>query len=108
MLSFFPKRERREFNYVPRYYDPQKEAWEKKKAARGLDSELSEEEKLRIRLRTKWGRDVDSGDVKNKSLGFSKIRTLCIVAFCIFAVYVVFFTPLVENCVEMFLKIGGR
>ena len=44
-FNFFHAPKPRTFNYTPRYYDPAKEALEKKKAAMGLDSKLTEEEK---------------------------------------------------------------
>jgi hypothetical protein len=34
--SFFRQTKPRGFNYVPRYYDPQKEEWEQKRRARGI------------------------------------------------------------------------
>ena len=47
----FHRPEMPKFNYIPRYYNPEKEALEKKKAAMGLDSELSDSEKLRVKMR---------------------------------------------------------
>ena len=54
-FNFFNAPKPRTFNYTPRYYDPAKEALEKKKAAMGLDSKLSEEEKRRMRIRRGFG-----------------------------------------------------
>ena len=54
-FNFFNMPKPRTFNYTPRYYDPAKEALEKKKAAMGLDSKLSEEEKRRMRIRRGFG-----------------------------------------------------
>ena len=31
-MEFFYRQQSRKFNYIPRYYDPAKEEWEKKKA----------------------------------------------------------------------------
>ena len=31
-MGFFYRQQPRKFNYIPRYYDPAKEEWEKKKA----------------------------------------------------------------------------
>ena len=47
-FSMFHAPKPRKFNYTPRYFDPNQEALEKKKAAMGLDSKLSEQEKRRI------------------------------------------------------------
>ena len=43
--SFFRQTKPRGFNYVPRYYDPQKEEWEQKRRARSVEhvDERSEE-----------------------------------------------------------------
>ncbi len=42
--SFFRQNKPHGFNYVPRYYDPQKEEWEKKKAARGVELKVESAE----------------------------------------------------------------
>jgi hypothetical protein len=46
--GFFRQNKPRGFNYVPRYYDPQKEEWDQKrmarsmeKGARGMENEIS-------------------------------------------------------------------
>ena len=66
-IFMFHKREMPKFNYIPRYYDPEKEELEKKKAAMGLDSKLSDSEKLRVQMRKRWGRVGDDGREKKKS-----------------------------------------
>ena len=38
------------FKYKPRYYDQQKEELEKRKAAMGIDNELTHDESLRLRM----------------------------------------------------------
>ena len=106
MFYFFQRPEKRQFNYKPRYYDPEKEAWERKKAAMGLDSQLTDEEKLRIRMRSKWGYSQES-----RSKTENKTKTLRIVVFfaiLFFAIYVIFCTPVVEDFVTMFFKLGGK
>lgn len=35
--SFFRQNKPRGFKYVPRYYDPQKEEWDQKRIARGME-----------------------------------------------------------------------
>lgn len=60
-IFMFHRPEPRRFNYIPRYYNPEKEALERRKAELGLDSNLSEEDKLRLKMRKSWGR-VDSVD----------------------------------------------
>lgn len=96
----------RKFNYIPRYYDPNQEALEKKKAAMGLDSKLSEQEKRRIRIRTGFGYEPDEFQEKRAKAGFKGMRNLVFFGLIIFFVYVIFGTPLIENFIEMFFKLG--
>ena len=53
-MAFFYKHNPKKFNYIPRYYDPEQEAWEKKKAELGYDAKLSHEEKFRAEMRRRW------------------------------------------------------
>jgi hypothetical protein len=97
-----------EFKYIPRYYDPEKEELEKKKAAMGLDSNLTENEKLRIKMRKTWGRIGDDGRAKKQKNAMNRLRAALIIGFSAFFVYLIFFTPFVENFIEMFLHLGGK
>lgn len=106
-IFMFHKREMPKFNYIPRYYDPEKEELEKKKAAMGLDSKLSDSEKLRVQMRKRWGRVGDDGREKKKS-NVGTMRYIIIFGFAAIAIYFIFFTPLVENFITMFLKLGGK
>lgn len=106
-IFMFHRPEMPKFNYIPRYYDPEKEEWEKKKAARGLDANLSDNEKLRARMRSKWGVLDDDGQAKKRSTA-NTIRYVVIFGFAALAIYFIFFTPLVENFINMFLKLGGK
>ena len=54
-MGFFYKHNPKKFNYIPRYFDPDKEAWEKKKAELGYDAKLSHEDQLRMKMRRSWG-----------------------------------------------------
>lgn len=104
-FSFFHTPKPRTFNYVPRYYNPEQEALEKKKAAMGLDSKLSEREKRRIRIRQGYGYDPE--DYKERSkIGFKGMRFIILFGLMAFFLYVIFATPFVENFVEMFLSLG--
>ena len=64
----------RKFNYTPRYFDPNQEALEKKKAAMGLDSKLSEYEKRRMRIRTGFGYEPEEVKEKRVKIGFKGMR----------------------------------
>ena len=103
----FHRPEMPKFKYIPRYYDPEKEELEKRKAAMGLDSKLTDSEKLRVQMRKKWGRIDDSGRAKKNS-STSTLRYVIIFGFAALAIYFIFFTPLVENFITMFLKLGGK
>lgn len=87
----------RRFVYKPRYYNPEKEAIEKRKAELGLDAKLSEEEKLRLRMSSRWRRSEQTS-------GLPAMRyTFIIYAIVILGgVYVVFFTDLIDNLIRAF------
>ena len=107
-IFMFHRPEMPKFNYIPRYYDPEKEELEKKKAAMGLDSNLTDSEKLRVQMRKKWGRIGDDGRAKKPRSSVGSLRYIIIFGFAAIAIYFIFFTPLVENFIEMFLKLGGN
>lgn len=96
-MAFFYKHKPKKFNYIPRYYDPEQQAWEEKKAAAGLDSKLTHEEQLRIKMRQKWGA---SRNEENKEEQRSKlIRRIVIGVFILFVFYFIFCTPVLNNIV---------
>ena len=104
-FSFFHTPKPRTFNYIPRYYNPEQEALEKKKAAMGLDSKLSEREKRRMRIRNAYGYDPDEYKEKSK-IGFKTVRYVLFFGLMFFFIYVIFETPFVEKFFEMFLSLG--
>ncbi|MBR3493212.1 MAG: hypothetical protein IKH44_13045 [Bacteroidales bacterium] len=96
-MAFFYKHNPKKFNYIPRYYDPEQQAWEEKKAAAGLDSKLTHEEQLRIKMRQKWG---ESRNEENKEEQRSKlIRRIVLGVFILFVFYFIFCTPVLNNIV---------
>ena len=96
-MAFFYKHKPKKFNYIPRYYDPEQQAWEEKKAAAGLDSKLTHEEQLRIKMRQKWGA---SRNEENKEEQRSKlIRRIILGVFILFVFYFIFCTPVLNNIV---------
>lgn len=96
-MGFFYKHKPRGFNYVPRYYDPDKEAWEQKKAEAGLNANLSHEEQLRLQMRKKWGKDKDKDTAEERR---SKVlRAIIIGAVVVVAFYFIFCTPMFTNLV---------
>ena len=93
----FYKHNPKKFNYIPRYYDPEQQAWEEKKAAAGLDSKLTHEEQLRIKMRQKWGasRNEESKEEQRSKL----IRRIVLGVFILFVFYFIFCTPVLNNIV---------
>ena len=96
-MAFFYKHNPKKFNYIPRYYDPEQQAWEEKKAAAGLDSKLTHEEQLRIKMRQKWGanRNEESKEEQRSKL----IRRIVRGVFILFVFYFIFCTPVLNNIV---------
>ena len=107
-IFMFHRPEMPKFNYIPRYYNPEKEALEKRKAAMGLSSELTDSEKLRVKMRKSWGRSIDDGKMVNKGNSFKMLRYSIIFGISAFLIYIIFFTAFVENFITMFLKMGGK
>lgn len=97
-MGFFYKPKPKGFNYIPRYYDPEKEAWEQKKAAAGLNSDLSHEEKLRLEMRKKWNTAKEEEDPKERTSRM--IRKVVIGLFVVFIFYYIFCTPVLTNIVS--------
>ena len=46
----------KQFEYKPRYYDPEKDAIEQKRKAMGLSDEQTHSEQLRARMQHEWSR----------------------------------------------------
>ncbi len=96
-MAFFYKHNPKKFNYIPRYFDPEQQAWEEKKAAAGLDSKLTHEEQLRIQMRQKWGanKNEESKEEQRNKL----IRRIVLGVFILFVFYFIFCTPVLNNIV---------
>lgn len=97
-MGFFYRHKPKGFNYIPRYYDPEKEAWEQKKAEAGLQSDLSHEEQLRLQMRKKWGVEKDKEDPAERRSRM--LRTFLIVGIVVVGFYFIFCTPLFTNIVS--------
>ncbi|MBS4058450.1 MAG: hypothetical protein KKD74_12740 [Bacteroidetes bacterium] len=88
----------KKFNYVPRFYDPEKEAREARKAAMGLDNTLSPGSALKARMDARWRRHhVDVEDSKYK-----RITILFYVLIAVSSVYLIFFTSFIESILKAF------
>lgn len=90
-----PKR----FNYKPRYYDEEKDRLEQRKAELGYDSELSNQESIRVQMRKRWRR----GGRSSEETGFRKFFYYAFYGFVIIGgVYLIFFTDFVDKVVALF------
>ena len=97
-MGFFYKHKPKGYNYIPRYYNPEKEAWEQKKAEAGLSSNLSHEEQLRLEMRRKWGVAKEKEDPSERRV--KMLRSFVIVAVVAVAFYYLFCTPMLTNIIS--------
>ena len=97
-MGFFYRHKPKGFNYIPRYFDPEKEAWERKKAEAGMDTKLSHEEELRLQMRKKWKTTKDDEDPSERR--YQTIRAVVIGAVVVVAFYFIFCTPLFTTFVS--------
>ncbi len=87
------------FKYTPRYYDAKKEEMEKRKASLGLDSTLSHNEGLKLRMSKRWRH----GSADNEKTILSRVITYLIYAFFIGAsIYIIMFTDIIEKMLRAF------
>lgn len=101
-MAFFYRHNPKKFNYKPRYFDPEQQEWEEKKAAAGLDSKLTHEEQLRLKMRQSWSapKNEDSTAEKNAKL----IRRVVLGVFIVVVVYFIFGTDYFERIVEGLMR----
>ena len=98
-IVFFRTPKPKSFSYKPRYYDPEKEKWERKKAEHGLPSKLNRNENLRIEIEKKW----KTGGKNDSRSGMSKTITYTFYLFIIGgSIYVIMFTDFVEKLLALF------
>ena len=101
-MAFFYKHNPKKCNYKPRYFDPEQQEWEEKKAAAGLDSKLTHEEQLRLKMRQSWSapKNEESTAEKNAKL----IRRVVLGVFIVVVVYFIFGTDYFERIVEGLMR----
>jgi cytoskeletal protein RodZ len=73
----------KQFEYKPRYYDPEKEALEQRKKRMGLSADQDHKEQLRIQMQYEWNRR----EKHRKRQRNSTIRLLVFVALVILLTY---------------------
>ncbi|MDN5349259.1 MAG: hypothetical protein PWQ54_655 [Bacteroidales bacterium] len=88
----------RRFSYRPRYYNPEKEALERRKAEMGLKAELTEQEAMRMRMSARW-RNQHPAKFEDKYKGTSFIIFGSVV---LIGIYVIFFTDFIDNLIRAF------
>ena len=88
----------KKFNYQPRYYDPKKEEWERRKAELGYESKLNKEEQLRLKM-SRWRKGSDPGGINVMGRFISYFIYFVVIAG---SVYVILFTNLIENFLALF------
>lgn len=87
------------FKYTPRYYDPKKEEMERRKAELGLDSNLTHNEELKLRMSRRWGRS----SIKEEKSILSRVVTYLIYAtFIGGTIYFILFTDIIEKMLTSF------
>ena len=101
---FFSRPKPRQFTYRPRYWDPEKEEFERRK--RQLDGygdgERSNEEirhDLRRQMETRWRRDRNTGPT-DASGRWIRIFIYALIIFL--GLYFIFFTSFIDNLVRLF------
>jgi hypothetical protein len=98
-IVFFKRPKPRQFNYVPRYYDPEKEEAEARRKARNSPQDMDPGERMRAEIRRRWRTDRKEADPRNKLF---KIIFYAIIAG--FFIYMIFFTEFINHFVSLFLR----
>lgn len=96
-MAFFFRHNPKKFNYIPRYYDPDKEAWEQKKAELGYDAKLSHQEQFRAQMRRSWS--APKNEESKEERRTKAIRRLVLGVFVLFLFYFIFCTPMMVNLI---------
>lgn len=87
------------FKYTPRYYDPKKEELEKRKASLGIESTLSHNEELRLRMSRRW--NSSKADEGRSTL--SRVVTYLIyTTFIVLSIYFILFTDIINTMLRAF------
>jgi hypothetical protein len=98
-IVFFHRPKPRQFNYIPRYYDPVKEDMERRKRELGLLSEGDLKERMRAEIRRKW-KQGNTGSLHASIM----IRTIFYILISILAIYFIFFTDFINKMVSFFVQ----
>ena len=96
-MAFFYKHTPKKFNYIPRDYDPEEEAWEQKKAELGYDAKLSHEAQFRAQMRRSWS--APKNEESKEERRTKMIRRIVLGVFVLFIFYFIFCTPMMTRIV---------
>jgi hypothetical protein len=98
-IFFFRRPKPKPFNYKPVYYDPEKEeAEERKKARNGLQVN-DPREHMRAEIKRKWKVERKTTEKRNQVY-----RIFFYLILAGFAIYLIFFTDLVNKFVSFFVR----
>jgi hypothetical protein len=96
-IVFFKTPKPRKFNYMPRYYDPEKEEMDKRKKELGLIGEGDHHENLRAAMRRRWRTDAHQ-----RADRYNAIRIILYLFILFVAVYLFFFTDIIGQMLSIF------
>lgn len=91
-FGFFSKREHKVFNYKPRYYDPKKEEWERRKAELKVSDKDEDKGKKDIYVPGTYAKGSLTGGRYKKTKEGSKIPSIiAILSLILFFVILIYF-----------------
>lgn len=99
-IVFFRRPKPKQFSYRPLYYDPEKEAREKRKKELGLIEEGDPRARLKSEIRRKWRRNDDT-----RPSTYNGVRIIFYLLIIVLSVYFIFFTDFIQNLFKIF---GGN
>jgi hypothetical protein len=97
-LVLFRTKKPKKFSYRPRYYNPEKEAMERRKAEMGVENELTENERLRARMTSRWRQ-------KNPQVFGNKYQRMSFIVYgtvILGGIYLIFFTDFIDTILHVF------
>lgn len=98
-IIFFRRPKPRQFNYVPRYYDPVKEEMEERRKQLGLIQEGDREARMRSEFRRNWR--VEKSPAPRQ---LYIVRLFVYIIVIGFFLYFIFFSDFINNFVSFFVK----
>jgi len=98
-IVFFKRPKPRQFNYIPRYYNKEKEEREQRKKELGITNSDNAGDKLRAEIQRKWRYERQ----KSKS-ATSELKTVLYLVIIGLLIYLIFFTEFVNNFARLFTR----